>query len=139
MAITYAAKVLSVKAGHYGLCNQLQGIEKMLTTSKSSVKPEISLARPKELHKDEELFLAIHRHEYGETTVLFACKSNLTELSNLLSEDQAVQLAERLGLDYEPEKGESLAIVDFDPEVMVISVHDMVADNKPPMGVQNDD
>lgn len=54
--------------------------------------------------------ILIHRHEYG--TSVATCKTDFD--ASQLSETESIKLAEICGLDFEPEKGEELDILDFD-------------------------
>jgi hypothetical protein len=55
--------------------------------------------------------LLIHRHEYGYSTA-FCLAKDFKDKDLLLSEEQAIKLAKICGLDFEPDKGEELTIVD---------------------------
>lgn len=55
--------------------------------------------------------LLVHRHQYGTSTAFFyAADFEITDVS----EEQAPRLAKLCGLDFEPEKGEDLEILDAD-------------------------
>ena len=71
------------------------------------------MSTKKKVEKKVEKKLLIHRHQYGTSTAVCNCvgfKKN--ELVNGLSEDQSIELAKLCGLDFEPDKGEELDIVD---------------------------
>lgn len=55
--------------------------------------------------------LIVHRHEYGTSTSFCELK-DFTDKDCLISEDQAVKLAKLCGLDFEPNKGEELDLLD---------------------------
>lgn len=54
--------------------------------------------------------ILVHRHEYGTSIAIFTCDFN----TDNLSEEEAVTLAKKCGLDFEPEKSEQLDILDFE-------------------------
>jgi hypothetical protein len=59
--------------------------------------------------------LLIHRHKYGTSTAV--CEAvGFKGKDFLLNEEQAIKLAKLCGLDFEPDKGEELDIVDLDTE-----------------------
>lgn len=53
----------------------------------------------------------IHRHEYG-TSISFCNLKNFSNEDCHLTEDQAVKLAKLCDLDFEPNKGEELDLID---------------------------
>lgn len=63
-------------------------------------------------------FIAIHRHEYGYSMVLFNADADALEVIQKLPQDESeaeddtmltlVDFAQRINLDFEPEKGEEL-------------------------------
>ena len=59
--------------------------------------------------------LLVHRHEYGTSTA-FCLTKDFKDKDLLLSEEQAIKLAKICGLDFEPEKGEDLEILDVPSE-----------------------
>jgi hypothetical protein len=59
--------------------------------------------------------LLIHRHEYGTSTA-FCLAKDFKDKDLLLSEGQAIKLANICGLDFEPHKGEELDILDVPSE-----------------------
>jgi hypothetical protein len=68
----------------------------------------------------------IHRHEYG-TSISFC---NLKDFSDedciLLTEDQSIKLAKLCDLDFEPEKGEELDLLDVPTETIPIITKEML-------------
>lgn len=67
--------------------------------------------------------LLIHRHQYG-VTVTFCNLKDFKETD--LNEDQSVKLAHLCGLNFEPEKNESLDIMDSPSEEIKEITKDML-------------
>jgi hypothetical protein len=59
--------------------------------------------------------LLVHRHEYGYSTA-FCLAKDFKDKDLLLNEKQAIKLANICGLDFEPDKGEELTILDVPNE-----------------------
>jgi len=59
--------------------------------------------------------LLVHRHQYGTSTA-FCLAKDFKDKDLLLSEEQAIKLAKICGLDFEPDKGEELEILDVPSE-----------------------
>jgi hypothetical protein len=68
-------------------------------------------------------YVAIHEHEYGETIVRFTSPVDLREYFN--DERYEKVIAKTLGLNFEPQKGESLRIIEEDVEVMELTALDV--------------
>jgi hypothetical protein len=69
-------------------------------------------------------FIAIHSHEYGTTVTLFQSDTaadtifnNLPECEDLDDPDALTQsdFARRINLNFEPAKGETLTVQEFEP------------------------
>lgn len=64
--------------------------------------------------------LLIHRHEYGVSTAVFEAVGFLNE-DFVMEEEQAIKLAKLCGLDFEPNKGEELDIVDLEETTTTVT------------------
>jgi hypothetical protein len=59
--------------------------------------------------------LLVHRHQYGTSTA-FCLAKDFKDKDLLLTEEQAIKLARICGLDFEPQKGEELDLLDVPSE-----------------------
>ena len=59
--------------------------------------------------------LLVHCHQFGTSTA-FCLAKDFKDKDLLLSEEQAIKLAKICGLDFEPDKGEELSILDVPDE-----------------------
>lgn len=74
-------------------------------------------------------YLMVHRHNYGVSVAAFIAKDfdpTGATLPALTEEGQMIKLAKLCGLDYEPEKEESIDLVALgDEEVVEVSLKDL--------------
>jgi hypothetical protein len=66
--------------------------------------------------------ILIHKHKFGTSVATFTCDFDTDQLS----EDEAIKLAKICELDFEPEEGEELEIVDFDEATCPSVTKDML-------------
>ena len=56
-------------------------------------------------------FIALHSHRFGTDIHLFQSEYNAVEMFIRLSTGQQIEFAEALGIDYEPDREETLEVV----------------------------